>query len=99
MRDGLARLKGKRKWFTATVGRYGADCDGNPTVCLVDIYQEDKLVADHCWVPLNQAKGGIVGKVSFFAKVSRYIKPSESIFEEPVVSYKLTDIKHYRKLK
>ena len=98
MRDGLARLKGKRKWFTATVGRYGADCDGNPTVCLVDIYQEDKLVADHCWVSLKEAKGGIQGKVSFSAKVSRYVKPARSIFSDKVVSYKLTGIKHYKKI-
>ena len=95
-RNLLEPYKGKTVNITAKVSRYGANKKREPTICLFDVRINGELVSEHCWV--SMFRGGLRRgtNVNLTAKVQRYKKPPESIYDEAVIDYRLSRVKEIR---
>ena len=102
VREALAQIGGKKlHQYTATVGRYGTSYKGindiQPTLLLLDVKLNNRLIADHLWVRLT-SKFRKIGrlypgdKLQFRGRIKKYLKFNEE--HHRVYDYGLKGIKN-----
>ena len=100
MRKKLKKLGSKERFkFTATVGRYGFKNGWRHhlpkrTILLTDVCYNSEVVTSHVWLVcgkrINELYLQVGEKIEFEARVKRYTKHNEMIYELQEVDYCLS---------